>query len=286
MADTEPAAQYDEVARIFRTASAAPGGDFDRIEEEFGQYLDESLAPRGPGSLLDLVATVEPPAGGVAVDVGCGSGRDTVRLAQRFGLQVHGVDPRSGSIQKAAERVAAEGLQDAVRLYVGRAEEIPLPDGSVDLLWCKEALTFTELDVAMGEFRRVMRPGAVGVVYQVLTGPAMSDAEAEWFASQDMGFGTARSMRPADVESAAAGAGLEVRRRVDYAGEWGEAGEEHGGAAGRRLLHASRLLRRPQRYIDRYGEENYRIMLLDCLWHVNRMVGKLWGVAFVVARPL
>lgn len=43
----------------------------------------------------------------------------------------------------------------------------------------KEAITFTDLDAAMREFHRVMRPGAVGVIYQVLTGPAMAASEAE-----------------------------------------------------------------------------------------------------------
>src|SRR5688572_21984910 len=99
-----------------------------------------------------------------------------------------------------------------------------------------------------------------------------------------MGFGLPRSVRPADVESAVVAAGLVVRQRVDYASEWGEAGEEQAGAAGRRVVHAARLLRQPQRYIARYGETNYRIMLIDCLWHVYRMIGKLWGVAFVIAR--
>jgi hypothetical protein len=39
-----------------------------------------------------------------------------------------------------------------------------------------------------------------------------------------------------------------------------------------------------QRFIDRFGEANYRIMLGDCLWHVYRMIGKLYGVAFVFTR--
>ena len=52
-----------------------------------------------------------------------------------------------------------------------------------------------------------------------------------------------------------------------------------------RLVHTARLLRDPHRYIQRFGEENYRVMLADCLWHVYRMIGKLYGVAFVVGPP-
>ncbi|WP_161606198.1 class I SAM-dependent methyltransferase [Microlunatus speluncae] len=258
------------------------GADFGEIEEEFGRFLDESLTLRGPDSLGDLLAGADPPVGGIAVDVGCGRGRDAVRLASRFGLQVHGIDPSPINVQQAKDRAAAEGLDHRIDVHLGRAEAIPLPDRSVDVLWCKEVITFTDPIAAMREFRRVLRPGAVGLIYQVLTGPAMTAVEAHWLASQELGFGPARELRPADVEEAIRVAGLEIRQRVDYASEWGEAGQERDGSAGRRLTHAARLLRTPQRYIDRYGAANYRIMLADCLWHVYRMIGKLWGVAFLL----
>lgn len=288
----EPA-RYEDVERFFRTEAASGDGPLDiaeigdafgLIEEEFGRYLDESLSPRGPESLYDLVGDADPTAGGVAVDVGCGSGRDVVQLARRFGLRVYGIDPLGSSVEAARARAATERLEGVIDLRVGRAEAIPLPDESVDVVWCKEVLTFTDLDAAMREFRRVMRPTAFGVIYQVITGPAMSDDEARWFNSHEMGFGPARSVRPTDVEAAIARAGLVLRQRVDYGSEWGEAGEERSGAGGRRVVHAARLLRQPQRYIERYGETNYRIMLVDCLWHVYRMIGKLWGVAFLIAR--
>jgi SAM-dependent methyltransferase len=289
----EQSARYEDVEEIFRVVPPVDvdvdtwrvGEDFGRIEEDFSRFLDESLTPRGPDCLDDLLAGANPPRGGAAVDVGCGRGRDVVRLASRFDLHIHCVDPVPSNVEKAKTRAAAERLEDRIDVHIGCAEAIPLPDSSVDVLWCKEVITFTDLGPAMHEFRRVMRPGAVGVIYQVLTGPAMSAAEARWLAGQEMGFGQARNLRPADVEEAITAAGLEIRHRVDYASEWGEAGQERDGGAGRRLIHAARLLRAPQHYIDRYGAANYRIMLADCLWHVYRMIGKLWGVAFLITRP-
>lgn len=286
-------ARYEDVAEIFRLGQSVTetadtgrvGKEFGLIEEDFGRFLDESLTPRGPDALYDLLTEAGPRPGGVAVDVGCGSGRDVVRLASRFPLHVHGIDPISGNVERTRTRAAAERLDGRIDVHIGRAEAIPLPDASVDVLWCKEAITFTDVEATMGEFRRVMRSGGIGLIYQVITGPAMSAAEARWFAGQDMGFGPARSLRPADVAEAIGAAGLEIRQRVDYASEWGEAGQERDGAAGRRLVHAARLLRAPQRYIDRYGATNYHIMLADCLWHVYRMIGKLWGVAFLITRP-
>ncbi len=57
---------------------------YPRIEEEFQAALDASLAPRAPSLLYDLVANMQLPAGSVAADVGCGEGRHSLRLADRF----------------------------------------------------------------------------------------------------------------------------------------------------------------------------------------------------------
>jgi hypothetical protein len=77
------------------------------------------------------------------------------------------------------------------------------------------------------------------------------------------------------TETAIAAAGLRMDDRIDVSSEWGELAEERSGNGGRRLLHASRLLREPQRYVARFGEAAYKIMLGDCLWHVYAMIGKL-----------
>jgi len=247
--------------------------EFDEIEEAFQEALDASLEPRGPDSLFELVETLGVPRGGVAVDVGCGDGRDAIELATRFGLRVLGIDP--------APRAAS---REGVEFRVGRAEQLDVADASVDLVWCKEVLMFCDLSAACREFARVLKPGGSGLIYQVCTGPRMGDSEAREFWEVDVGYGQAHSVRPDDLASALAAAGLEVTRRDDFGSEWGEFAQERSGAGGRRLLHAARLLRDPSRYIERFGETNYRIMLGDCHWHVYRMLGKLYGVAFVFRK--
>ena len=275
-----------DAGRIDRAAPVdASYDDYPLIETAFQHVLDGSLDPRGPDSLFDVLGALDLPADGVAIDVGCGEGHDAVALARRFGLRLHGVDPVQRTIDRATALAAAEGLSDTVAFRLGWAEALPLPDATADLVWCKEVVTLTDVNRAFAEFRRVLRPSGMGLVYQVLTGPRMSDAEARQFWELDLGYGRARSLRPADVEAAIARAGLDLRQRIDFASEWGEYAQERTAAGGRRLVHTARLLRDPQRYIERFGEAAYRIMLGDCLWHVYRMIGKLHGAAFVFAKP-
>jgi len=258
--------------------------DFPRIEDAFQGFLDESLGPRGPESLFDIVAALGIPASGVAIDVGCGEGRDALQLAKRFGLHVHGVDPVQRHIDLATAAADAEGLADAVEFHLGSAENLPIADASADLVWCKEVLMFADLGEAFCEFSRVLHASGVGFVFQFLTGPRMTDEEASAFWGADLGYGDARSVRSGGIEAAIAAAGLTLRERLDFASDWGEYAQERTGAGGRRLIHAARLLRDPARYIAQYGETNYRIMLGDCLWHVYRMIGKLHGAAFIFGR--
>ena len=86
------------------------------------------------------------------------------------------------------------------------------------------------------------------------------------------------------LDDALGEAGLRVEERVDYSSEWGERAQERDGTGGRRLLYAARLLREPDRYIAQFGQQNYDIMLGDCLWHVYRMLGKLAGYGCIFTK--
>src|SRR2546430_12287158 len=66
---------------------------YPQVEEQFQAALEESLHPRGPELLYDLVRGFGLAAGSRVIDVGCGEGRHSTRLAERFGFSVCGVDP-------------------------------------------------------------------------------------------------------------------------------------------------------------------------------------------------
>ncbi len=48
--------------------------EFPRIEDEFSAALDQSMNPRGPDVLYDLVAELNLPVHAASLDVGCGEG--------------------------------------------------------------------------------------------------------------------------------------------------------------------------------------------------------------------
>jgi hypothetical protein len=87
----------------------------------------------------------------------------------------------------------------------------------------------------------------------------------------------------ARFEAAIAAGGLLVEECIVLGSETGEWAEETSGKVSRELLAISRMLRDPQRVIDRFGQRAYDIKLGDAHWHVYRMLGKLSNRIYVLS---
>jgi SAM-dependent methyltransferase len=261
---------------------------YPRLEDAFQAALDTSLNPRGPEMLYDLVTDLGMSPGATVVDVGCGEGAHTLKLAERFRFAVTGFDPVQRHIELGNVRLAAAAkqlpeLSRRVRFELGTAEAVPVDDASIDLVWCRDVLVHVAaLDRAYAEFRRILREGGHALIYQMFGTDRLEPREAEWL-WKTMGV-VPTSADPGRMDAAIAAAGLQVHECIDVATEWGEWTEEQAGKGSRQLLHASRLLRAPERYVAQFGQAAYDIMLGDCLWHVYAMIGKLSRRVYLLSR--
>ena len=261
--------------------------DYERIEAAFQNALDESLHPRGPDFLYDVVDKLGLPSGADVVDLGCGEGQHSIRLAERFGFAVHGIDPVSRHMDLANEALddAAKRkpeLSKLVRFELGAVEALPMEDASVDLIWCREALYYFDLDRAFAECRRVLRAGGYMLIYNMFNGDRIEPREA---ARQWTSGVVPANAEHKHVEAAIGAAGFQIEECIVLASEGGEHAQEETGETGRRLLHAARLLRDPERYIAQFGQTAYDIMLGDCFWHIYRMIGKLSARVYLLKAP-
>jgi len=95
------------------------------------------------------------------LDLGSGTGRLTPGLADAFGGPVYGVEP-SDRMRELAEEAASH---PNVTYKPGSAEEIPLPEASVDgVLMFLSFHHFPDQLKALQEVRRVLKPGGVAVL--------------------------------------------------------------------------------------------------------------------------
>jgi ubiquinone/menaquinone biosynthesis C-methylase UbiE len=87
-----------------------------------------------------------------ALDVGAGTGKLTSALCAA-GIPTVAVEPAPGMLKVLKHTVSR------AQVLAGSAEELPLPDASVDLVTVGQALHWFDLDRALPEMARVLRPG-------------------------------------------------------------------------------------------------------------------------------
>ena len=86
------------------------------------------------------------------VDLGAGTGKLTQALVAR-GHRVTAVEPLDEM------RRELEATLPGIQALAGRAEAIPLPDASTDVITCAQAFHWFDHTAAMSEIARVLRPG-------------------------------------------------------------------------------------------------------------------------------
>ncbi len=142
------AAQYARRAKSFGAAAAQyaehrPDYSFEAIKWVLTPVTDRITE----GQAIDLL------------DLGAGTGKLTAQLA---GLRLAAAKPVVIAVEPDADMIAElrRRLPD-VRAIEGKAEEIPLPDASVDAVLAGQAAHWFDLDRALPEMARVLRPGGV-----------------------------------------------------------------------------------------------------------------------------
>jgi len=95
------------------------------------------------------------------LDAGCGQGKALKPLQQRFqATRVIGVDVDVHALEAARAEAAHHGLP--AEFIQADCARIPLPDASVDLVFCHQTLHhLVRQEETLAEFRRLLKPGGV-----------------------------------------------------------------------------------------------------------------------------
>lgn len=95
------------------------------------------------------------------LDAGCGQGKALKPLQQQFqATRVIGVDVDAEALEAARAEAARHGLKP--ELMEADCAAIPLPDASVDLVFCHQTLHhLVRQEQTLAEFRRLLKPGGV-----------------------------------------------------------------------------------------------------------------------------
>jgi SAM-dependent methyltransferase len=132
---SEQAASFDRAADVY-----------ERARPEYPEAAVDWLLPAGAATVLDL---------------GAGTGKLTRALAAR-GLEVFAVDPAPKMLDELRRAVPGATVS------LGTAEDIPLPDASVDAIVVGQAWHWVDQARALPSVARVLRPGGtLGLVWNL-----------------------------------------------------------------------------------------------------------------------
>lgn len=104
-------------------------------------------------------------AGSRALEVACGTGQAARHLATQYGCRVHATNIDERQIELGRRLTEEAGLDHLVTFGWGDFHDLDDADDSLELWWCQDALVHSpRKERVLGEARRVLRPGAVAVL--------------------------------------------------------------------------------------------------------------------------
>lgn len=113
------------------------------------------------------------PDGARVLEVGCGPGHLSIRLARQHGLDVTGLDLDPAMIERARANVdrSVDGDERRPSFLVGDVAALPFPDESFDLVVSTMSMHhWADPTAGMAEIDRVLRPGASALIWDFRPG--------------------------------------------------------------------------------------------------------------------
>lgn len=172
---------YTDVARDpergFHFPTGRPACEVEGYPAEWLDSLPEAAVASFAGVGFPFAADVIR-EGDTILDVGSGSGTDTLIASTLVGPEgtVFGLDMTAAMRDRLEANARSMGAQN-VRVLAGTAEEIPLPDASVDVVTTNGVLNLVpDKPRAAVEIHRVLKPGGSVQVADIVLGSEPSAA--------------------------------------------------------------------------------------------------------------
>ena len=174
------------------------------------------LSPGGPEEVARLLDGVDL-SGKTVVDIGCGAGGITLSLARDYGAgRVIGLDVEEPVCALSRKRAAEAGLADRVEILQVEPGPMPLPDGSMDIVFSKDSIVhIPDKESLARDAFRVLKPGGMFVASDWLISHdgEPSPEMADYIAKEALNFGMASPDRYRKALQAAGFVDISLRNR-------------------------------------------------------------------------
>jgi SAM-dependent methyltransferase len=152
-----------------RHGRRVPGGILIRGAAAYDTLSRFLLGPFVGRIAADVAAVA--PARARVLEVGCGPGHLSIRLARRHGLEVTGLDLDPAMIARANADRLGDGDERRPSFLVGDVASLAFPDGAFDLVVSTLSMHhWADPTAGLAEIGRVLRPGGRALVWDFRPG--------------------------------------------------------------------------------------------------------------------
>ena len=148
--------------------------------------LFEGLPRQGPGDTASTLKALDiiPPLAAEAriLDLGCGTGAQTLVLARHTPAHILALDNHAPFVQELRAKAATLGLGGRVEARVGDMAKLDLPDDAYDLIWSEGAIYSIGFDAGLERWRSLLKPGGHLAITEAcwLTADCPAECAAFW----------------------------------------------------------------------------------------------------------
>jgi SAM-dependent methyltransferase len=142
---------------------------------------------QGPGSVKDTKRALE--WMGISrkknlriADVGCGTGGQTITLAQHTGGQITAVDLFPDFLEELNKRGRRLGLEDKIESVTASMEDLPFEKEALDVIWSEGAIYNMGFEAGIKTWKDYLRTGGYLAVSEItwITHKRPTEIEAYW----------------------------------------------------------------------------------------------------------
>lgn len=139
--------------------------------DKFWSYfyeIYEAMPRQGPGDresterALRLLPPLTPDQR--ILDIGCGSGAQTIDLARATEAKIVAVDNHPPFVSQLAGRAVDLGLGERITAQVGDMNDLQFRDGEFDVIWSEGSIFIMGFSTGLSTWRRLLAPGGYMVV--------------------------------------------------------------------------------------------------------------------------
>jgi len=142
---------------------------------------------QGPGSYYETIKALELIGIGKDVDlkiadIGCGSGGQTITLAQNIEGQISAVDLFPDFLGKLNTKAKELGLQDKITTLEKSMEELPFESEELDIIWSEGAIYNIGFETGIKKWKNYLKVGGYLAVSEItwITNSRPKEIEEYW----------------------------------------------------------------------------------------------------------